>query len=45
MNNLRKEALLLIIALLPYLYLQQIWTQLPDQVPTHFGVDGRPNDY
>jgi len=45
MNKYVKEAILIGIALLPYLYLSQIWSSLPDQVPTHFGIDGKPNDY
>lgn len=29
----------------PFIYLATIWQQLPDKVPTHFGMDGRPDSF
>lgn len=40
-----REALLLGLALLPLLYLAFVWNSLPEQVPTHFDSDGKPNGY
>ena len=45
MNKYLKESLLLIFAVLPLVYLAVIWDKLPDIVPTHFNVDGVPNDW
>ncbi|HVZ97819.1 MAG TPA: SdpI family protein [Chitinophagaceae bacterium] len=39
------EALVLLAILLPYLYLVKIYNSLPARVPTHFGANGRPNDF
>jgi uncharacterized membrane protein len=45
MNKLLKEAILWVFIFLPMLYLSMIWDQLPQSVPTHFGIDGQPNDW
>lgn len=34
-----------IISLLPIIYLAEIYSTLPKIVPTHFDMDGQPNDY
>jgi uncharacterized membrane protein len=44
-NKFLKEAVLWVITLLPYAYLAMIWGQLPDQVPTHFNVDGKADNW
>jgi len=45
-QNLLPWQLLTLLALLaPTLYLLYAWPQLPAQIPTHFGLDGRANDY
>jgi len=45
MNKFAKEFMLLIFVALPYLYLVAIWANLPDQAPTHFDVNGNPDDW
>lgn len=40
-----REALLLGLTLLPLLYLAFVWNSLPEQVPTHFDGDGKPDGY
>lgn len=45
MNKYLREAILWVWTLTPMLYLIVIWHDLPDSVPTHFGIDGKPNDW
>ena len=37
--------LMLVIGLLPMIYLWNSWSAMPDVVPTHFDLNGKPNDY
>ena len=34
-----------ILSIIPLFYLASIYPGLPNIVPTHFDIDGRPNDY
>src|SRR5690348_1971733 len=43
--NKKKEAVIWLILLLPFIYSFIIWNKIPDRVPTHFDVHGEPNDY
>ena len=43
--EIKKEIWLWVIILLPVLYLAYVWNTLPEMVPTHFGMDGQPNDW
>ena len=43
--NLKKEALIWMILLVPFVYALIIWNKIPDQVPTHFNIKGEPDDY
>ena len=43
--DIKKEIWLWIIMLLPMAYLAYVWSSLPEIVPTHFGMDGKPNDW
>jgi uncharacterized membrane protein len=45
MNKLGKELLLIVIALLPYVYLAMIWGQLPETVATHFNIEGKADGW
>ena len=45
MNKYLKETLLWAFIVLPYIYLGAIWSQLPDQVPTHFNFAGNADDW
>lgn len=43
--NLKKEAVIGLILLLPFVYILFMWSKIPEQVPTHFNVKGEPDDY
>jgi uncharacterized membrane protein len=43
--NRKKEAIIWLILLLPFIYSIIVWNKLPDRVPTHFDIKGEPNDY
>jgi uncharacterized membrane protein len=43
--ELKKEIWIWLILLLPIVYLVMVWPALPEIVPTHFGMDGQPNDW
>ena len=43
--NWKKEAIIWLILLLPFIYSVIVWNKLPDRVPTHFDVKGEPDDY
>jgi len=43
--NMRKEAIIWLILLLPFIYSLIVWNKIPEQVPTHFNVKGEPDDY
>ena len=43
--NRKKEAVIWLILLLPFIYTFIVWSKLPDLVPTHFNVKGEPDDY
>ena len=45
MKRYVKEMILWILILLPYVYLAMVWNQLPAEVPTHFDINGKPDDW
>lgn len=45
MNKYLKESMLWVIMLLPFVYLANVWNILPEQVPTHFNMDGNADDW
>lgn len=45
MNKHLKESILWAFIALPYVYLATIWIKLPEQVPTHFNIEGVANDW
>ncbi|HEX8563572.1 MAG TPA: SdpI family protein [Flavobacterium sp.] len=45
MNKYLRESALWIFIALPYLYLATVWKDLPEQVPTHFNLEGAPDDW
>jgi uncharacterized membrane protein len=45
MKTYSKEIPLWVLILLPYAYLATVWKKLPDRVPTHFSMEGIPNDW
>lgn len=47
MKKINKKMLLLtsVVTLIPIIIGILLWSQLPDSIPTHFGMDGAPNDW
>ncbi len=45
MKTLKKDWLTWIIILSPLVLIIGWWNKFPDQIPTHFGMDGQPDDY
>jgi len=45
MNKYVRELVLWVLIALPYVYLASIWKELPEQVPTHFDLAGKANDW
>jgi len=45
MNKYLKESFLWALIILPYVYLSTIWDKLPARVPTHFNLQGNPDDW
>lgn len=43
--NKFQEAILLLLILIPGIFYLVLRDQLPAQIPTHWGADGKPNDY
>ena len=43
--GIKKEIWIWVMLLLPALYLCYVWPAMPAVVPTHFGLDGRPNGW
>jgi len=43
--NKKKETIIWLILLFPFIYALIVWNKLPDLVPTHFNVNGKPDDY
>src|SRR6476469_5133298 len=43
--NKTKEALIWLILLVPFMYAFAIWNKVPEKVPTHFDINGKPDDY
>src|SRR5689334_2616279 len=42
---MKREWLLWIILLLPFLYIPFIWDKLPNSIPTHWNFQGEPDKY
>jgi uncharacterized membrane protein len=45
MKKFLKEALLIVLVFLPYVYLYTVWNQLAERLPIHFDFNGTPNDW
>ena len=45
MKTFMKELSIIGLLAIPYVYLATIWKDLPDIVPTHFGMNGEANDW
>jgi uncharacterized membrane protein len=44
-QTIRRELLLILLAIIPILFLLINWRNLPDRMPIHFNMDGEPNGY
>lgn len=44
-KNIYRELILWVFLIIPFLYLYQIWDQLPDIVPTHFNLAGEADGW
>ena len=42
--NIKKEAVIWLILLIPFIYSFIVWNKIPDKVPTHFDIKGQPDD-
>ncbi len=45
MKKLLQDMLVLILIVLPPVYLLKVYPSLPPIIPTHFGIDGKPNGF
>lgn len=45
MKTLKQDALTWLIILLPLAMIITCWNRFPDRIPTHFGMNGEPDDY
>lgn len=45
MKTVKKDWLIWLIILSPLVLIIFSWNDFPDQIPTHFGIDGQPDDY
>ncbi len=45
MKKWTSDLLVIILLLIPFLYLFEVYSSLPAIVPTHFGIDGKANGY
>jgi uncharacterized membrane protein len=43
--NKWQEAILLVLVLIPAIFFFALKDKMPAQIPTHWGADGKPNDY
>jgi uncharacterized membrane protein len=42
---IKKEWLFWLILLIPFMYAAYVWNDLPERMPTHWGINGEPNGY
>lgn len=45
METLKKDWWIWLLFIAPFIFIAIYWDKFPDQIPTHFGMDGQPNDY
>ena len=45
MKLLKRDGLAWLIILSPLAMIIGFWSRFPDRIPTHFGLDGKPDDY
>ena len=47
MNNtfVKKEWIFWVVLIIPFIYAAYIWNDLPERIPTHWGLNGEPNGF
>lgn len=45
MEKLKKDWLIAIMLVIPFVFIAMYWNKFPDRIPTHFNGDGVPDDY
>lgn len=45
MKTLKNDWLIWIMLFIPFVFVAYCWNKLPDQIATHFDLEGNPNDY
>jgi uncharacterized membrane protein len=45
MKKLIQEIVVIILIIIPIIYFLRVYPSLPSVIPTHFGLDGKPNGY
>jgi uncharacterized membrane protein len=43
--NRKKEVIIWLLIILPFIYVLAVWNKVPEIVPTHFNAKGVPDDY
>ena len=43
--NLKRELIIWKMLLMPFIYAAVAWNSLPNQIPTHWGISGQPDDW
>lgn len=44
-NALIRNLIVILCVCVPFIYMGWIWGDLPERVPTHFGIDGKPDAF
>jgi uncharacterized membrane protein len=45
MKTLKQDWLIWLMLIVPFIFIAVYWNEFPDQIPTHFGMDGKPNGF
>jgi uncharacterized membrane protein len=45
MKSLRKDWMIWLMLLIPFVFIAFVWNRLPERIATHFDMEGKPNDY
>jgi uncharacterized membrane protein len=45
METLKKDWIIWIMMIAPFVFIAIYWDKFPEQIPVHFGMDGEPNGY
>lgn len=45
METLKKDWAIWLMLIIPFAFIAVYWDQFPEMIPTHFGMNGQPDDY